>query len=97
MAITADERRSVLGFAMPAVAECRTCRSFALTLASFGKFNHGKGHYTVWLKPEPEEPLAELHTAVWTAVWNGGLVPRCTLSTCITALRRAWPMASKSC
>ena len=31
-------------------------------------FAHGKGHYTVWLAPEPEKSLLDLHAAVWTAV-----------------------------
>ena len=41
-----------------AASNCRKCRSFELTLTGFQTFSHGKGHYTVWLKPEPEELLA---------------------------------------
>jgi 2'-5' RNA ligase len=54
--------------AIQAAAECRKCSSFELTLTSFRTFSHGKGHFTVWLKPEPEEPLANLHAVVWAAV-----------------------------
>ena len=31
-------------------------------------FNHGKGYHTIWLAPEPERPLHDLHAEVWTAV-----------------------------
>jgi 2'-5' RNA ligase len=48
--------------------ECRTCCSFELTLTSFQTFSHRKGHHTVWLKPEPDESLADLHAVVWAAV-----------------------------
>ncbi|MGB2822000.1 MAG: 2'-5' RNA ligase family protein [Phycisphaerae bacterium] len=37
---------------------CREIRPFDVKLATFRTFRHGKGYYTVWLAPEPEEPLA---------------------------------------
>ncbi|KKM66593.1 hypothetical protein LCGC14_1479650 [marine sediment metagenome] len=47
---------------------CRTIQPFDVELVTFRIFEHGKGYYTVWLAPEPEEPLLDLHAAVWTAV-----------------------------
>src|SRR3954468_20016314 len=43
---------------------CAALRSFELRLATFDTFRHHRGIYTVWLKPEPEEPLIELQRAV---------------------------------
>jgi 2'-5' RNA ligase len=39
-----------------------------VSLISFGSFSHGKGHFTVWLKPEPTETLLDLHATIWAAV-----------------------------
>ena len=47
---------------------CRDLQPFDVSLTSFDSFSHGKGHFTVWLKPEPAEPLLDLHAAIWTAV-----------------------------
>ena len=47
---------------------CRDLKSFELSLTSFSSFSHGKGHFTFWLKPEPNETLLDLHAAIWTAI-----------------------------
>lgn len=47
---------------------CRDLCPIKVTLSTFQTFSHGKGHFTVWLKPEPTEPLLDLHAALWTAV-----------------------------
>jgi 2'-5' RNA ligase len=47
---------------------CRDQPPFEVSLTSFDSFSHGKGHFTVWLKPEPNESLLDLHAAAWTAV-----------------------------
>jgi len=48
-----------------------------VTLSRFETFSHGKGRYTVWLKPEPTEPLLDLHAALWTAVsYDSDFEPR---------------------
>jgi 2'-5' RNA ligase len=42
--------------------------AIGVTLSRFETFSHGKGRYTVWLKPEPTKPLLDLYTALRTAV-----------------------------
>lgn len=49
-------------------AQSREIAPFDVTLTTFNTFSHGKGHYTVCLVPEPDEPIRDLHAAVWTAV-----------------------------
>jgi 2'-5' RNA ligase len=43
---------------------------FDVTLTEVHSFSHGKGRYTVWLKPETETEFQvnDVHAAVWTAV-----------------------------
>jgi 2'-5' RNA ligase len=41
--------------------------AFDVTLAEFQTFRHRRQNYTVWLKPEPQEPLAELHEVLSNA------------------------------
>jgi len=48
--------------------QSRELAPFDLTLTTFNTFGHGKGHFTVWLTPEPDESVRDLHAAVWTAV-----------------------------
>lgn len=49
----------------PALASaCALVSPFALTLQRFGSFDHGRGRFTVWLDPEPHEPIAALHAAL---------------------------------
>jgi len=50
------------------VPVCRRCQPFDVTLRRFDVFDHGKGHHTVWLAPEPEEPLLDLHATLWAAL-----------------------------
>ena len=47
---------------------CKKLRTIEATLSTFESFSHGKGHFTVWLKPEPTRPLLDLHAAVWTPI-----------------------------
>ena len=55
---------------------CKAIPSFDVTLATFRTFNHGKGYHTIWLAPEPERPLGDLHAEVWTAVsWQDSFEP----------------------
>lgn len=39
---------------------CARIEPFEITLGSFGTFDHGSSH-TMWLDPQPREPLVELH------------------------------------
>lgn len=47
-------------------------KPFDVTLTTFHTFGHGKGRYTMWLKPETETEfqLNDVHADVWTAVSN---------------------------
>jgi 2'-5' RNA ligase len=55
---------------------CKAIRPFDVELATFGVFNHGKGYHTIWLAPESEGPLGDLHAEVWTAVsWQDAFEP----------------------
>jgi 2'-5' RNA ligase len=49
---------------------CAALPPFELRLAGFDTFRHHRDSYTVWLKPEPEEPLIALQRAVWAACWE---------------------------
>ena len=49
---------------------CAVLRPFALRLSAFDTFRHHRESYTVWLRPEPEEPLPELQAALWEAAWG---------------------------
>lgn len=48
--------------------QCREIAPFEVTLTTFNTFSHGKGHFTVWLPPEPDDSIRGVHAAVWTAV-----------------------------
>src|SRR3954447_14785274 len=52
-------------------AACEALPPFELRLARFDTFRHHRDSYTVWLKPEPEEPLIALQRAVRSASWEG--------------------------
>jgi 2'-5' RNA ligase len=41
---------------------------FEIKLAAFKYFRHGHGGFTLWLEPEPGEPLAALHDALRNVV-----------------------------
>ena len=50
---------------------CAALPPFELRLARFDTFRHHRDSYTLWLKPEPEEPLIALQRALWAACWEG--------------------------
>jgi 2'-5' RNA ligase len=50
---------------------CGALPRFELRLAQFDTFRHHRDSYTLWLKPEPEEPLVALQEALWSACWEG--------------------------
>ena len=50
---------------------CRSIRPFEVELAQFSSFHHGRESYTLWLRPEPQEPLVGLQQALH------GVVPDC--------------------
>jgi 2'-5' RNA ligase len=43
---------------------CREIEPLEITLAAFRHFEHRRGRFTLWLAPEPAEPLACLHAAL---------------------------------
>ena len=51
-------------------AACRSVRPFEIELTKFDQFGHGKGYYTVWLVPEPAEPVLDLHAALCPIVYE---------------------------
>jgi 2'-5' RNA ligase len=56
------------GFADAARLLAKACASvapFSVTLARFGSFTHGRRGATLFLVPEPIEPLVELQTRLW--------------------------------
>ena len=56
---------------------------FEVTLKTFDTFRHGKGSFSVWLRPEPQDAVIALQTALWRAVpalsdtrsFSGGFTP----------------------
>ena len=55
---------------------CKAIPPFDIELTTFRTFNHGKGYHTIWLAPEPDRPLRDLHAEVWTAVsWQHDFEP----------------------
>lgn len=56
-------------------AVCCGFEPFELTLARFDTFDHGRGRYTMWLDPQPSEPLEALQAACVRALaipWGQG-------------------------
>ena len=49
-------------------AACAEVASFAITLARFDLFAHGRRGATLFLAPEPAAPLSALQTRLWEAV-----------------------------
>jgi 2'-5' RNA ligase len=49
---------------------CREVPAFEVELAEFRTFRHGRGNYTVWLRPDPQAPLVGLQTLVLDAVFG---------------------------
>jgi poly(A) polymerase len=58
---------------------CAALRPFELRLARFDTFRHHRMSYTLWLQPEPEEPLIALQRALRAACWEAE-TPRPTWS-----------------
>ncbi len=56
---------------------------FEVTLKTFDTFQHGKGSFSVWLRPEPEKAVVNLQTKLWEAApaysetrsFGGGFTP----------------------
>lgn len=53
-------------------AACNRLAPFPITLATFRFFEHSHRSCTIWLAPDPPEPLTQLQTEVWR------LVPDCS-------------------
>jgi 2'-5' RNA ligase len=49
-------------------ATCSGLVPFSITLARFRSFTHGRRRATLFLVPEPTEPLAALQTRLWEAL-----------------------------
>ena len=45
-------------------AACKAVKPFDVELAQVRHFAHGKGYFTLWLAPEPEEPILDLHASL---------------------------------
>jgi 2'-5' RNA ligase len=57
--------RSCFGRAAKELASaCRSVKPFEIQLARFDHFGRGKGYFTLWLAPEPAEPIKDLHAAL---------------------------------
>jgi RNA 2',3'-cyclic 3'-phosphodiesterase len=58
--------RSSFADAAPLLGEaCFSLAPFSVTLARFGSFTHGRRGATLFLVPEPIEPLVALQTQIW--------------------------------
>jgi 2'-5' RNA ligase len=53
-------------------AVCNSVAPFVITLESFRFFEHSPRSCTIWLAPDPPEPLIQVQTEVWR------LVPECS-------------------
>jgi 2'-5' RNA ligase len=49
-------------------AVCQAIAPFELQFVHFRFFSHGRQQYTLWLTPEPVDPVIELQTALWQVV-----------------------------
>ncbi len=49
---------------------CREAAPFQVTLRRMDTFCHRSERYTMWLEPEPSEPLVRLYERLWTSVWT---------------------------
>jgi 2'-5' RNA ligase len=54
----------------PLAAAVARLPAFDVTLAEFKTFRHRRDN-TIWLKPEPHEPLVELHEVLWKTCLGG--------------------------
>lgn len=72
----------------PLLAEaCRATAPFEIHLAKFGRFDHGRGNTTLYLIPEPDQPLKALQAAIQSVVpdcddtgrFPGGFTPHLSM------------------
>lgn len=50
---------------LPAIRRvCAAVAPISITLGVFKSFSHGDGRYTMWLDPEPKQPIIDLHEAL---------------------------------
>jgi len=47
---------------------CGKIQPFELELSTFGSFRHRADNFTIWLGPQPEDPLRELYAALQTVL-----------------------------
>lgn len=47
---------------------CQSIEPFEIQFLRFRFFHHGRQQYTLWLAPEPAEPVIALQTALWQVV-----------------------------
>lgn len=47
-------------------AGCRAVLPFEVALQQIRSFDHGQGRHTIWLDPEPAQPIDDLQRAVWS-------------------------------
>lgn len=52
---------------------CQMLAGFEVELAEFSTFRHRGDNYTMWLRPEPEVALVELHRRLWLALFGPSL------------------------
>jgi 2'-5' RNA ligase len=48
--------------------ECQSIEPFEIQFIRFRFFHHGRQQYTLWLSPEPAEPVMALQTTLWQIV-----------------------------
>ncbi len=65
------DQREFEGIAQSFAQVCARFQPFEVSLARFRLFRHGARRCTLWLAPEPPEPIVRLQTALWQ------LVPDC--------------------
>jgi 2'-5' RNA ligase len=51
---------------------CKAVKPFDVKLARFDHFSHGKGYFTLWLGPDPAEPIKDLHATLCPPVYEDG-------------------------
>ncbi|RMF87842.1 MAG: 2'-5' RNA ligase family protein [Nitrospinota bacterium] len=87
-------------------AVCAQQDPFPITLATFRSFQHARQRYTLWLAPEPKEPLVQLQTLLWQVVpdcddvrrYRGGFTPHLSVgqaqgeaaSQLLSSLQETW-------
>lgn len=53
---------------------CQQTRTFSVELATFDTFHHGREKYTMWLSPQPVQPIVDLYEAISQSLGTGGNV-----------------------